>query len=88
MREFTINEEGHTIGCMLRQRLFDCGANFAACVVLHPQDKHLVIKVDSENEHDCLMDAIYTANKDLDQMIREVDTFISHKLLTDEMDVS
>lgn len=87
MREYTIDEQGHTIGCMLRPRLFQNGAKFAACVVLHPQDKHLIMKVDADDEYQCIMDAIYSANKDLDQMIREVDTFITHSSLATEMDV-
>tara|TARA_B100001741_G_scaffold57866_1_gene45303 strand:- start:1231 stop:1518 length:288 start_codon:yes stop_codon:yes gene_type:complete len=85
MREYKIDEQGHTIGCMLRPRLFKNGAKFAACVVVHPQDKHLVMKVEADDEYQCVMDAIYSANKDLDQMIREVDTFIAHS--TVEMDI-
>jgi DNA-directed RNA polymerase subunit L len=87
MREYTIDEQGHTIGCMLRPRLFENGATFAACVVLHPQDKHLVMKVEAADADQCVINAIYAATKDLDQMIREVDTFITHNSLTTEMDV-
>lgn len=87
MREYIIDEQSHTIGCMLRPRLFENGATFAACVVLHPQDKHLVIKVEADDVNQCVMDAIYAATKDLDQMIREVDTYIAHNSVTTEMDV-
>ena len=87
MREYTIDDQGHTIGCMLRPRLFENGASFAACVVLHPQDKNLVMKVEAADPNQCVMDAIYQATKDLDQMIREVDTFITHKSLTTEMEI-
>ena len=87
MREYTIDKQGHTLGCMLRPRLFANGATFAACVVLHPQDKHLVMKVEAADADQCVMDAIYAATNDLDQMIREVDSFIAHNSLITEMEV-
>ena len=49
-RTFRIPNEGHTLACMIRHLLFENGAEYAACVVRHPQDDFLDVEVDAESD--------------------------------------
>tara|TARA_B110000008_G_scaffold268995_1_gene297738 strand:- start:921 stop:1193 length:273 start_codon:yes stop_codon:yes gene_type:complete len=78
---FNIENEGHTVGCLLRRKLFEEGSKFSACVVKHPQDKNLVIYVDSETKNDakeCILSVISSVNNDIDKMILAIDSKMAH----------
>tara|TARA_B100000482_G_C12567239_1_gene282473 strand:+ start:512 stop:784 length:273 start_codon:yes stop_codon:yes gene_type:complete len=77
MKTFEIENEDHTVGCLLRPRLFNEGASFAACVVKHPKDTFISIQIEADDEIDCLLSAITNAHNDLDKMIKYVD---AHKI--------
>ena len=72
MREYQIEGEGHTVGCMLRQRLFDEGCTFAACVVKHPEDTHLCIQVESEDPAESIRRAVRRGLSYIDDMLKIV----------------
>ena len=79
MKSFTIENESHTVACLLRNRLFEEGATFAACVVKHPQEKKLVINIESEDPQMCLLNSIFSAEQDIDKMIKIVKANIIHR---------
>ena len=60
-----IQREGHTLACLLRKQMFENGATMAACVVLHPQDEHLNIKVVAEDPKSCVLQSIHFAKLDV-----------------------
>lgn len=68
--QFKIQGEGHTVGCLLRNRLFENGATFAACLVKHPQDEFLSINVQAENPKECILDAIHSAEYEIQSMLK------------------
>jgi len=43
---FEIDGQGHTLGCLLRDAMFECGAEFAACTVPHPLHHGLVVTIE------------------------------------------
>lgn len=71
MNEFIIENEGHTLGCLLREKLLET-SRFAACVVKHPQDKKLYIKIDCENPEEIILDAVSNASAELDNILSAV----------------
>ncbi len=71
MQEFIIENEGHTLGCLLREKLLEA-SHFAACVVKHPQDKKLYIKIDCKNPQEVILDAVSSASEELDQILSTV----------------
>lgn len=71
MQEITIQNEGHTTGCLLRNKLLK-SAKFAACIVKHPQEKNLTIKIDSNNAKDIILDAVLSRSNELDKLIKTV----------------
>ena len=68
MHEFIIENEGHTLGCMLREKLLE-SSHFAACVVKHPQDKNLYIKIDCDNPREVILDAVSNAIEELEKIV-------------------
>lgn len=80
-KEWKIEGQGHTLGCMLRHRLFDNGATFAACVVPHPMDKHLIVKVEADDPVQCLESATHQAMHEIDRIVQQVDNYTIHKNL-------
>ena len=68
----TLENSGHTFGCLLRPYLFRSGATFAACNVHHPQDTSLQITVHAEDATACLMTALKTAIRDVDELSMSV----------------
>ena len=58
MRTYKIPDQGHTLACLLRATLFEHGATEAACVVLHPQDTDLTVRVRSDDDRATLRGAI------------------------------
>lgn len=81
MKEFKILKEGHTVGCLLRKSLFASDATFAACVVKHPQDTHLCIKVDASDETECVLNAVHIAETAINKMIQTVEAYRTHAQL-------
>ena len=79
LKVFKIDNEGHTVGCMLRKRLFDQNAEFVACTLQHPQDQHLTITVQSNNPKATVLDAIAVASQEIDDMIKYVSAYIIFK---------
>tara|TARA_B100001778_G_C18064107_1_gene395546 strand:+ start:52 stop:321 length:270 start_codon:yes stop_codon:yes gene_type:complete len=89
MKEFKIEDEGHTVGCILRPRLFEAGADFAACIVNHPEDKHMTIKVSGENIDEYINETISNSINDLNEMIKTVSAYIAHEnAMNTDMDIS
>lgn len=42
--EFNLQDQGHTLGCLIRQHLDDeCEEEFGSCTVVHPKDTHLFV---------------------------------------------
>lgn len=62
-----IQGQGHTVGCLLRPYLVE-HADFAACVVPHPDDDFLLIKLDCANPQQLVRDAIKDAEDRLDAL--------------------
>ena len=75
MHEFSIENEGHTVGCLLRERLLET-SRFAACIVKHPQDNNLVIKIDGEHPRELILDAVATANETLETLLKIVNRHV------------
>ncbi len=71
MHEFILQNEGHTLGCLLREKLLEA-SHFAACVVKHPQDKNLYIKIDCGNPNEVIHDAISSISEELDKLLSAV----------------
>lgn len=69
----TFENEGHTLGCILRQRLFAAGATDASCIVPHPEDDFLRVKICAPNAAQCLAEACAACNAQLDEVIRCID---------------
>lgn len=89
MKTYDIENEDHTVGCLLRPRLFQEGAKFAACIVKHPKDTFISIQIESDDEKQCLLNAITNAQNDLEKMIKYVDAHKIHmNLQENSMDVS
>tara|TARA_B100000945_G_C20376759_1_gene595001 strand:- start:610 stop:918 length:309 start_codon:yes stop_codon:yes gene_type:complete len=83
-KEYVIENQGHTIACLLRERLFNEGATFAACIVKHPQDKNLNIVIEADDPKKCLLSAISSAELVLDNMIKAVTSYQIHNEIIDE----
>lgn len=67
MEEIVIPGEGYTLGCMLTPYMFENGATFAACIVPHPQETSLTIKVShSDGGKKCILDSILDARQVLE----------------------
>lgn len=73
-----IPDQSYTLGCLLRQNLFSHGAEFAACIVTHPQDTFLRIIVHGENPFELLESALNTAECTINQMLCAVDSYQCH----------
>ena len=58
MKTFDIQNENHTVGCLLRPRLFAEGARFAACIVKHPKDTFMSIQIDADDDKQCILSAV------------------------------
>lgn len=71
MKEYTILDEGHTIGCLLRNHLLS-SSRFAACIVRHPQETNLIIKLDDEASKDNILHAILDVDSELQKMINSI----------------
>jgi len=87
MLEITIPNEGHTVACLLRNRLFDNDAEFAACVVPHPQSKDLIIKVDGVNPVSIIKNSINDARNTISNIQAGVNSYIIHKNLQENQDM-
>lgn len=72
MKEYSILGEGHTIGCLLRNHLL-LSSRFAACIVKHPQDTNLIIKLNDEASTDNILHAILDVDSDLQKMIKSIE---------------
>lgn len=85
MKEFIIHKEGHTVGGLIRYHLIENKeTRFGACVVKHPQDDFLCIKVDADDEKKLLLEAIAYAKSDVEEVHRIVKNHIIHKDVCDE----
>ena len=79
MWEQRIENEGHTLACLLREGLFECGATFAACTVAHPQDTHMTVCVDSDDPPQTLLDAIADATSKVERCLTALDAYEAHQ---------
>lgn len=64
----TLDKEGHTLASMVRSRLFENDATFAACVVTHPLNDNLSVTVTHpHNGKQCFIDSLRDAAIDLEK---------------------
>jgi DNA-directed RNA polymerase subunit L len=77
MRQVRIDipDQSSTLGCLLRNCLFEHGASFAACISPHPQDTSLRVIVQHDDPKQCIEDAFRTADVTLERMQNVVDAF-------------
>lgn len=65
---FKIPSQGHTLGCLIRDGLFQNGATFAACTVPHPQDTFLVVEIDHPDDcEECLLSTLRETRLELER---------------------
>ena len=65
--------EGHTLASMIRSRLFENRASFAACVVTHPLNDNLSVTVKHPtNGKECFIDSLHDAERELEQFKRAI----------------
>lgn len=76
--EVLLPDAGHTLACLLRHRLFDNGARFAACVVPHPLDTHLKIVVEADDCKDCILSSLFEARQDVELALRAFASYDAH----------
>ena len=77
MINITIKDEGHTVACLLRDKLLS-SSRFAACIVEHPQENSLTIKIDHENPDDVILDAVLQSFNELDHIISNVQKSLNY----------
>ena len=53
-----VPHEGHTLGSLLRDTLFEFGATFAACVLNHPEDDFLTVTIEADDPKSTLLMAL------------------------------
>ena len=70
--KFIIENEGNTVGCLLRNVLQENGATFFACNVKHPQDTFLQITVEGDNPTEILMDSIFEVEQKISKLLDEI----------------
>lgn len=77
MFEVIVENETHTLACLIRPNLFKCGADFGACVVEHPQQKFLKILIDSASKSPVkvLEDSLKQSRTTLESMLRDINYF-------------
>ena len=73
-----VDDEGHTLCCLLRTKLFECGSEFAATNVSHPQDTFMNIVVDNKQ---IVSDAVYFIKEDITEMQKNIKNYIVHNEL-------
>ncbi len=73
--EIVIPNHTHTLACLIRERLFENDATFAACVVPHPQDTTLTVTIEADDCKKCLQSALREARQDVEGII---DSFKAH----------
>ena len=78
--EICLPNAGHTLACMIRHRLFENGARFAACVVPHPLDTHLKVVVEADNCKDCILSSLLDARHDIELALRTFASYDAHML--------
>lgn len=76
-----IPEQGHTLACTIRERMFENGAEFAACVVAHPQDTTLKVTIDAPDCKDCIKSSLQDAQNDIENALRAVAAYMAHQEL-------
>lgn len=84
--EVLLPDAGHTLACMLRHRLFDNGARFAACVVPHPLDTHLKIMLEADDCKDCILSSLFEARNDVELALRAFASYDAHVMAMGECD--
>lgn len=73
---------GHTLGSLLRDKLFANGAEFAACVVPHPQDDFLRVEVRAPD--DCIRSSLLEVQREIESARRAVRNYLVHAALASE----
>ena len=70
-----VPNNGHTLGNMILPFLFENGADFAACSVIHPMDDFLTISITASNPIKCIIDAMNDARVEVEEMIKATDKY-------------
>ena len=79
--EIVIPDQTHTLACLIRERLFENDAIFAACVVPHPQDTSLTVTIEADDCKKCLQSALREARQDVEGIINSFKAHSAHKLV-------
>ena len=85
MLRVTVEDEDHTLGCLLRDAVFHIDPKcFAAFIVPHPLERNLVISVRSStcDERRVLQDAIEHARDRIADIRRSLDAHDIHQTAT------
>ena len=78
---FAIPNEGHTLGGLIRDGLFEHGAEFAACTVPHPQDTFLQVTV--SHPEDCLQ-CVLASLRDARTLLEKYRAVVQSNILHEE----
>ena len=79
METVVIENQTHTLACLIRSHLFANDASFASCTVPHPLDKDLTVKLKHDDScKDCLLASLRDARNDIEQCIRTVTNYDAH----------
>ena len=77
---FKVTGEDHTVGSILRDQIFKHDITFGACTKYHPQDSHLNITIESEDEDPTtiLEKSIASALNDLKEIENHLNAYNIH----------
>ncbi len=73
-----IPDQGHTLANMLKGKLFDNGASFAACIVPHPEDTFLRVTVTADDPKECILAALRDCASVVDQAKTDIKAYKAH----------
>ena len=80
---FRLDDEDHTIACILRDQIFKHNVTFGACTKYHPQDTHIEVIIESNIDppREILQNCIENAMQDLEEIETHVRNFKIHEEL-------
>ena len=80
-----IPRQDHTLACMIRDLLFENGAEYAACTVLHPQDDFLHVEIRADDCKDVLLSSLRQARGTLEGYIKTIRATAAHAQAANEL---
>ena len=87
--EIHIPNQGHTLACMIRDLLFEHGANFGACVAPHPQSSDLRVDIEADDCKACLRASLHEARLTVENCLKAIEAKVIHDeaIRADEMEI-